>query len=256
MSFTTVLLPILAALGGAEQFIGLSTNWHSTNSIQEKLITYLPNKEEQLAKLSEQELKTIASEDYQVINKFLTDHKFDIQLEPFKDGFGVASILNLMIEWTQQGEPTTVVYEAQEFPGVLMAKDGFEVLLANTYKNPLLKITAKNGDIVYMTIAEKSLEGFELFESIQALSKMPKEEITKEYREVIFPMVSLNHETDISWLLRFGSHRLSDNTFFSITQALQQTKFDMNEKGARAQSAVAIAIEKCCVEEFRSLIVS
>lgn len=53
MSFTTVLLPILAALGRAEQFIELSTSWRAINPMQEKLLAYLPNKEEQLGKLSE-----------------------------------------------------------------------------------------------------------------------------------------------------------------------------------------------------------
>lgn len=253
MSFTTVLLPILAALGAAEQFMGLSANWLDTNPTQKKLITYLPGKEEQLSKLSEHELKTIASFDYQVINKFLKDHGFNIQLDPFKghDSFGVAAILDILVEWSQEGAFTTLVYNNQKFPAVSMAERGFEVVKSDLYEEPILKLTAKNGDIVYMTIAEKSLESFELLEHIQTLSTMPKEDITEQYREALFPMVDLNHETDISWLLKLGSVRLLDRVSFFITQALQQTKFAMNEKGARAQSAVALAIEKTCIEERR-----
>lgn len=249
MSFTTVLLPILAALSGAEQFIGLSTNWLANNPFQQKFLTYLPNKQEHLSQLSPEELKTIASFDYKVINKFLSDHKFDIQLEPFSgpNAFGVASILDVLIEWTQEGIPTTITYDGEEFPAVSMTKDSFEVLQADSHEEPILKLTAKNGDIIYMTIAEKNLQNFELVEYVQALSTMPKKNTTKQYAEALFPMVSLNHETDISWLIGLSSARLIDNVVFSITQALQQTKFNMNEKGARVQSAVALALEKSCL---------
>ena len=255
MSFTTVLFPILAALSGAEQFMQLSPNWVAVNPIQENFLAYLPNKDEQLSKLSGEELKTIASFDYKVINKFLADHKFDKQLEPFNSPgeFGVASILNVLIEWIHEGKTTTIMHNNQEFPAVSMTGNDFEVLQSNAYKEPILKLTAKNGDIVYMTIAEKSLESFELLEFVQTLLKMPKNEITKQYVEAIFPMVNLNHETDISWLIGLGTSRLRDNCFFNIAQAKQQTKFQMNEKGAHVQSAVAISIKEMCYIEPKPL---
>lgn len=156
--------------------------------------------------------------------------------------------MDILLKWAQEGTPTTIKYDNQEFPAVSMAKNGFEVSQSNSYGEPILKLTSKNGDIVYITIAEKSLGSFELLEFIQALSKVPKNEITQEYTKTTFPMVDLNHKTDISWLLGLGTYKLRNEGFYAITQALQQTKFKMNEKGARAQSAVAIAIEKACIE--------
>jgi hypothetical protein len=259
MSITSVLLPMLAVLAGAEQYMGLSTTWKPANHAQANFIRYLPKKEKRLKYLSDQELKTIASQDYTVINKFLKDNGFTIQLEPFigSESFGVASILDILVEWTHEGVPTTLTSNNKEYPAVLMEKNCFEVLQCSTYEHPILKLTAKNGDAVYMTIAQDksyvALHGLYLFDYIDGLSKLPKTSVTSQYSQACFPMVDLDQKTDLSWLLRLGSLRITDNQVFQITQALQQTKFKMNEKGARAQSAVAIAFEKSCNQKKLSI---
>jgi hypothetical protein len=60
------------------------------------------------------------------------------------------------------------------------------------------------------------------------------------YSDAIVPMVDIDQEVDISWLVGM---RMSDS--MKISQARQQTKFQMNEKGAKVQSAATICIEKC-----------
>jgi len=55
------------------------------------------------------------------------------------------------------------------------------------------------------------------------------------YEGASFPMIDLDEKPDIDWIL--GMHISQD---YYIEQAKQQTKFRMNEKGARVQSAVGM----------------
>lgn len=97
-------------------------------------------------------------------------------------------------------------------------------------------IDCENKDIVYMTRADRNLEGFNLLHHIQTLSHQSTTDITRDYSGIIFPMVDINQNVDIGWLCGLTDSSRS----WSIVQALQQTRFQMNEKGAAAQSAVAI----------------
>jgi len=57
------------------------------------------------------------------------------------------------------------------------------------------------------------------------------------YSGASFPMIDLDVKPDISWIkgLRIGVD-------YWVDQAIQQTKFRMNEFGARAQSAVGMTL--------------
>ena len=90
-----------------------------------------------------------------------------------------------------------------------------------------------------MTVAEKNPE--DLVATIQALRSDNGLKNTGGYRSVLFPMVDYDEHVDISWLIGMRTFDVS-NSEFGISQALQQTKFKMNQLGARVKSAVAFGI--------------
>ncbi len=251
MSFTAVILPILAALSIAEEkFLKLEDAWQTINPKQQVLIErYWPFKA-QLAKLLPEELRSMASLNIAEINKFLKDNGFDIQLKDrpnfdvdgHPEHFAVASILKIMLMWKKPGTETILKTDAGSYPAVSMRVErGAEFSIVRSLNGgEVLMMKAENGDSVYMQLHENSIHGneplreFELIEYGKQLVSQEHIDLTYNYDAAVFPMVDLNQEVDISWL------RGLTKSQYSIDQALQQTKFQMNEKGAAAQSAVAI----------------
>ena len=92
---------------------------------------------------------------------------------------------------------------------------------------------------------DRVADNFDLVAQAQEFSSRKRE--IAEFGGLIFPMVQLNQEVDIKWLLNMNT-RGDDGSPAIIAQALQQTKFKMNEVGARAESAVAIHLWKAAVE--------
>ena len=118
---------------------------------------------------------------------------------------------------------------------------GFECV-----EDPLLiAIECTNGDTVYMTPAPSHPpKEFELVEHAQALSRRRYRDDTSKFSGILFPVVDINQKVDISWLCNLNSNR------WFIEEALQQTKFHMDELGAHVQSAVAIHVTyRACIKE-------
>lgn len=240
MSFTVCVLPIIKALITACSFLNFDPgSWNPINHQQTFFLQEYYSKRNELSFFNDKELRAWASTNYQELNTILKNEGFSIQLKPF-DGVGVVSILDVMVEWLTKGERTTLYSEFKDeekkFPAVQMKED-FDVYLAAVHNHPIAAIKTKTGDIVYMTIANEKLEDFALQKYIGEIHNSMYKQNGYEY--VLFPMVDLNREENIKWLLGM---QLPDK--WQITQALQQTKFKMNELGARVKSAVAIVLEK------------
>ncbi len=130
----------------------------------------------------------------------------------------------------------------------LKIKNGFEIEPINkgskeTWNNPILELKTKTSDKVYLTLADCERKEFDLLQKIQTIRNLVRK-ADCEYESAHIPMVDLNQEVDISWL-KYLNTTSSTTEQFQITQALQQTKFKMNELGAKVESAVAFGIE-CC----------
>jgi len=197
-------------------------------------------------------LKRKAHRDVAVINQWLKGNSFDIQLSPSPAGpttFAVASILDVLVEWIELGHKTTICSEntRETYKAVKLDKDqGVRayVDMSEEHPNPVVEIGTKSklGDKVCMTVLDDLPDGtFAISEKVDRLRKTRKAHTG--CAGVIFPMVNYDSKVDIGWILGMRTGSKPDD--FYIEQALQQTKFRMNERGARAQSAVAMS--------FRSL---
>jgi hypothetical protein len=89
-----------------------------------------------------------------------------------------------------------------------------------------------------MTLADKPRQSFALLQHVNQLRGAVKNGSSAYFDELLFPMVDIDQKPDIRWLLNL-KNQAKTNSYY-IRQALQETRFQMNEEGAAAQSAVAM----------------
>lgn len=238
MSSSIVLWPIIKALCMASQFIGLDpAGWQSVNQKQQNFLENHFIKRDEVSAFADKELQAWASNDYEYLNAILKNEGFGIQLSPFdKDSFGVVSILDVNFQWLHKGDETTIVYKNTSYPAVRM-DSGFKVFSAENYTQPIVCLETKSNDKVWMTIADHDtpLQDFELLQWIESVQKN-RVQSKKDYDIVKFPMVDLDQEVNVTWLV--------DMTLpgWFIAEALQQTKFKMNNVGAHVKSGFAMSM--------------
>lgn len=247
MSYTVVLLPILAVLSIANNnYLQPDQKWVAVNSEQTFFAnTYWPLSN-QLKKLNENELTSIISPDVEEVNQFLKTKGFDIQLVPFNNqapkNRAIASVLDILLKWKVKGTESTITADSQAYPAIFMPTN--ESCRVQTYKsNKVASIKAENGDTVHLMQAPTDkplLKDFALVEYLRNINEHNLED-ANDYEDVLFPMVDINEKVNLDWLLHL-EFPVSYDEVYEISQALQQTKFQMNEEGAAAQSAVAIAV--------------
>lgn len=240
-SKTAATYPIVAALVTAEQMEGMGPDrqWQSSNDLQRQFL-------EQFFKACRNEvgnipeIESLASWNFEEVNAFLRQRGFTIQLQPFRPpDFGVASVLDLLVEWVQEGEAGTVQgIDTRDYPAVRISQEGADFYEVDGHPHPIVALETKTGDVVYMTMldSEPAYE-FDLIDQVEGLSHGMRP--TYGYGGVIFPMVDLDQRVDIRWLIGLTTRGV-DGRPATITQALQQNILKINEVGARAKSAVAI----------------
>ena len=241
MSATAVIWPIMSALCKGALFIGANAGlWQPVNTQQELFLANHFAQREELKEFSDTELRAWASRDHEKLNKILFEEGFSITLEPFGlDGFGVVSILDVLIKWLHEGTKGELAIDGVTYPAVSLDK---AVTALHYGKKEIAQLQTRSADTVWMTIADEPLEGFALLERIKSIKNALTQSDIDYNAIVTFPMVDINQQVDIDWLLGM---KLPG---FEINQAKQQTKFKMNEKGAHVRSAVAIGLMRSCAK--------
>lgn len=245
MSQNAVMFPVIGALVGAGEMLGPGEQWHAVNAVQKRFLQEVfPLGEVEIGRIPEME--HLASWSAAELNDFLAQKGFSIKLEPFAKGeFGVASVLDLLVEWLHEGERVSLKrYSSriqQDHAAVRFGKATAEVMFdaSRTFDSPeVVGIKTKSGDAVYAVMTSvSSLVGVDLFAAVRQVMKVGLRPYAKNEGAVI-PMVDMNIEDDLSWLLKMQATDV-DGRLWEISQAKQQTKLRLNEKGARAQSAAA-----------------
>lgn len=258
MSSTLCIWPILKALtlGAAWLNPDPSCYWQAVNQTQTTFLETYYAKTVELSVFNDKELRSWMSPDHNFLNGILKKENFSIQLEPMNpDEIGVVSILDVAVEWMHKGQKTTIKSNTsgatQEYPAVSMNK-GFQVYSSMQHNEPIACVQTKNNDKVWMTVANTPRVGFEIENHISQIRSSISQD--SSYDSLVFPMVDLDKEEDISWL-KGMEWKKSGWTQGKITQALQQTKFKMNEMGARVKSAVAIVFTRECARRMTVMVI-
>ena len=253
MASTMAVLPIVKALLVAAQVAGGGSQEAlcPVNDTQSMFIKeYVTPNKEQLSKFTEEELAAWADTNIARLNKILKDKGFSIQLQerPSQDEqVGVVSILDVMVKWLHEGEKGSITTADKNSYAAVAMNDGFNMHTAAGHQHPVISILTKGEDKVFMTVADKKYESFDLLSRIKKIRTSLTKKSEKSYDKVRFPMVDYDESMALSWLLKLG---VGDK---EIDQALQQTKFKMNEKGAHVKSAVAISIVRTSVQPPKSI---
>lgn len=220
-------------------------DWKAYNSNQEKYLEIYKNC--MGAKIPEIEYK-VSQGDVTPVNDFLRQRGFSIQLDqigPFD--LAIASILEVILKWLTKGKKTALFYQLEEYKAVNLSS-GVEVVLPKSFA-ATAKILTKNGDTVFMTIpAEKPTDSFEVFEMARKLIAAKTSKASHYENRAIFPMVDLDTQPDISWIIGLSDKRSEK---WEIAQALQQTKVKMDEEGVVIREAVALGV-RCLAASFPS----
>ena len=232
---TSTMLPVLGCFKAAAEFVNLPLEFRTMNDVQKAFLERFEDKMDNVEKLAE-ELQSIAHKDVSVINAFLKERGFDIQLNPVTGGFAVASVLDVLVKWLKEGKKTTI--RKGKYPAVKL-EEGVSIFMG-AHGNPLVAIETQTGDIVFMTVVDEIdtyNDKFAIEKLVQSLTESKAMPWRGNNKGVIFPMVNYDQQVDISWL-----EGLFVTKEWYVNQALQQTKFRMNEIGARAESAVAMTL--------------
>lgn len=243
MSQTGVPYAIAAGLRAGEGFVKAKTPWTAVNDEQRRFLAQFFTADVQREAANIPEIVSIAARTADAINRFLREQGFSIALDPFTgdDPFGVASVLNAAISWTKVGEITSIGVGAMEYPAVRLSGDDnqLDFYRAAGHAHPIVRVATRTGDRVFMTVAGLGYSDLERVTQARELSRM--REVVDDYDGLVFPMVNLSHQPDISWLK--GMFAVGeDGRLAAISQAVQETRFRMNEHGARVESAAAIGV--------------
>lgn len=227
-------------------------DWSAVNPEQKAFLEHCYPYIKQLHRYSENELFGKVSGDYQVLNSFLQEHGFTIQLNPFgPESIGIVAILKLLLKWQEVADTSTITYNNKEYPAVKM-NSNIGLYISPAAHQPILAIKPDKKDtLVMMMPADSRYEGLHLFFKIQQLLKGIKRMRPDDYDklEAVFPMINMNNEADISWLVN-----MEKGDEWTVSQALQQNKLEVNQFGAKAESATAIVMTRGFSETYHYVI--
>ena len=255
-SLTAVMYPLVGAVAGADQIIGAGRVWHQSSPTEEKQAAFLQIFAELRHEASTiPEMVTKASLNIEELNALLRSRGFSIQLQPPTDprGFGVVSILDLLLEWLEVGTNVEITAEnGQKYAGVRLSGSGVKFGSIHNFPSPVVQLATKTDDLVYLTLDPfigmtygDGHDDFLLYitSDLMTMGRFTEGRcLDQNFGGVRFPKVLIDQQPDISWLVGLQTTG-QDGHPYEIDQAIQQTKIGLNEKGAKAKSAAAIVVE-------------
>jgi len=215
-----------------------------------------------LNKFSPDEYATCASEHIEKVNGFLETEGFSARLSPGSEAaLYVAARLKIKFQWPTIGHQGSLSAVGVDYRGVRFEQQSghdFRVYQVTGCSeiSEVLSVRATNGDEICMAMPQGDTV-FERFALLEAISRWEGAKGTlSNYDSATFPMVDIDDAVDASWLrglkaqgpinfvkggaiCSLGSR---GPVLYEIGQAVQQTKFQMNHKGAAVESAAAMEI--------------
>jgi len=242
-SQTFTVPPLLGCLVAAEKYLRDNAllnrvSWTGVSDDQREFVERFVSKIGDVEKIRDV-LRMIAHKEARVINKWLADNGYEIRLSSQEGAntFCVASILDVLVEWLAKGSVTAV---KGNYPAVRIKEDDGAYVVSGSGQ-PVACVRTKGDEVVFMRMIDREPEG--PMGIADMLRDLP-EEMSRDgsYGSVVFPMLDCDQVVDVSWLVGLCTGHAPTDWY--VKEAVQQTRFRMNEVGARAQSAAAMMM-KC-----------
>jgi hypothetical protein len=228
------------------EFLGKNNPWTSVNRFQDKLFPLYFKYRNQLSRLKY--LKGKAATDWEVLNAFLEASGFDPMFSGPFEGIGVASILDMLVEWIETAESCAILSGTAHYPGFKIKQGGFTEYHTEGLSSPLIRLETRSGDYVWLMMPDYVPDNaFDMTISVFELIQKPLSE-TFQYESVKIPDVDFDVKPDIDFMVGAGTVDTSERDWY-IVQAKQRFKFRMNEQGARAKVATAMVVMRGMARE-------
>jgi hypothetical protein len=248
LSNTECPIVVAAALKKAEQVTG-AKKWTTANQKQQTFLSSMyPEMTNQIVGMPE--IKTTAGSPADV-NTFLRSQGFSIRLDEKLD-FGTAGVMSLKMKWLEKGTVTTVEVQGNHFPA-------FKLLTVTFYHVPVrnglvLGLRTTTTDIVYLAPVFEDEYALPTHQLVQRLSREKKQYQGSYWQGAIIPMVDLIDNPDLSWMVGLSATDRNGGPVV-INQALQETKFKMDELGASAESGAAAGGTRADPKEHETFVI-
>jgi len=209
------------------------------------------------------ELQAYVAEDAETLNKILRDHGFSIQLKPFRPSeVGIVAIQDIIVTWNKKAEHSTIQAAGKTYPSFIMDEKNNDItfFVYHDQENHIIiaEILTQSHDKVYCAVKMKTIDGqntvvpffdyhteniddLTVAHTIAQWQQNVKNNPLYSYtfNALELPMIMYHAQPSLEWLLK-----LQLSSGYVVTQALQEVIFKMNEIGAQAKAAVAIAIRE------------
>lgn len=225
--------------------------WMTSNDIQRRYLdSYHSSMSSALSNKSntsdssgilDQYLKGKVTNDCNELNQFFADNGFpDMKITYPPNGLGIGSIFDLLVDWMNPGVATSLYVEEQRYKGVQMKSNPSAIIgyKLESYEFPMFELaTRQDGWKVYLVEADVDtmypLDSIDLLSHSQHLLSLNRENF--RFTKLKFPEVSMELNIDISWM---KGMRVKDG--FQIDETMKKIILRLDDKGARAKSAVAL----------------
>lgn len=220
--------------------------WQGVTDEQREFLQWYAANRDEIAKLDS--LEALASTDYEKLNDFLAERGFDRMFEPF-DGVGVASVLDMLVEWLAKGEATSMTRydynsgQVSHYPAFKVPAESVEIYDAAGYADPLVRLLTKTGHSLWLMKSDEPQSGLELNRVGQQLLARTELRPSGHWTVgAVVPMLEIDTKADMDWFT--GTEAVSEGKDgFVCTQAFQMFKLRANEKGARVKVATGFGFE-------------
>lgn len=218
------------------------TAWRMANGTQERYFAAYGESGVDLESLATY-LKSKVTNSAAELVAWFRSHGWDMDVDFPPDGLGIGSIFDLLVDWLIPGRRKyggIAIRQADEsvwYEGVEMdLSQGLQAHQLDGYEHPMFELsTRQDGWKVFLVEADGPCDALDLPAKARGLLRRHRKDCS--FHKLEFPFVELAITIDISWL-----QGLAAENGFRIDEAIKQVKLRLDDKGARAESAVAIAV--------------
>lgn len=255
MSVTNSLLDVVGAFIAAEEPLGPNREWNAVNDEQQAFLPLLELLRPCVPALMKAGLlKSKVSFIVQVINDWFKENGFTISLAQSDDptAFYVGSIYEQLIHWLVPGDKRPLMGKnGQKYPNAVFMDDtrGMNFYRSPAISGTIAELKTKGPDMAYMAMLDVNNLPEGPFGLLLLAHQIQNSlEVQYGFDELRFPMVHIDHQTDVSWLKDIWTIRDTGQKSY-VKEAVQQTILKINEEGALAKSATGMTLLTEAMEE-------
>lgn len=213
--------------------------WRTTTAVQKAYLeTYGMSGFD--TKLLGKYLKGMVTQDSVELNRWFADNGWPMSISIPLGGLGIGSIFDLLVDWQVPGrkkESGICIAQGNDRVfcegGEMSPSEGLTAYTLYDYAHPMFELsTQQDGWKVFLVKADGPCNPFTLPKIAHNLLNQARS--TFVFTKLEFPFVRLEADVDIRWMVGMGIEG-----GFHIDEAVKKVKLTLDDKGARAQSAVA-----------------